>query len=159
MEKLDQWAIYLFIAGTYTPFLINVVASPWREILMISIWTMALVGILYTAFRHKFPKWAQSRIIYTSVFLMMGWTLLLRLGEIIEKLPPTPAELLLAGAGAYTLGAVVYITKRPHLFRGVFGFHELWHVFGDDWISLPLCNDHKFLPLARNVQSATILDK
>jgi predicted membrane channel-forming protein YqfA (hemolysin III family) len=88
MEKLDQWAIYLFIAGTYTPFLINVVASPWREILMISIWTMALVGILYTAFRHKFPKWAQSRIIYTSVFLMMGWTLLLRLGEIIEKLPP-----------------------------------------------------------------------
>jgi len=129
MEKLDQWAIYLFIAGTYTPFLINVVASPWKEILMILIWTMALSGILYTAFRHKFPKWAQSRIIYTSVFLVMGWTLFIRIGEIMDKLPPEPMDLLLAGAAAYTVGAVVYITKRPRLFEGFFGFHELWHVF------------------------------
>ncbi len=129
MEKLDQWAIYLFIAGTYTPFLINVVASPWREVLMIAIWVMALGGILYTALRHRFPRWAQSRLVYTAVFLMMGWTLLLRLEEILDKLPPTPSELLMAGAAAYTLGALVYITKRPRLFQGFFGFHELWHVF------------------------------
>jgi hemolysin III len=129
MEKLDQWAIYLFIAGTYTPFLINIVASPWKEILMISIWVMALAGILYTAFRHRFPKWAQSRVIYTSVFLLMGWTLFVRIGEISEKMPPTPRDLLLAGAAAYSIGAIVYITKRPRLFEGLFGFHELWHVF------------------------------
>ncbi|MEO5666795.1 MAG: hemolysin III family protein [Bdellovibrionota bacterium] len=129
MEKLDQWAIYLFIAGTYTPFLINVVASPWKEILMIGIWTMAITGILYTAFRHRFPQWAQSRFIYTSVFLVMGWALFIRIGEIFDKLPATPTNLLLAGAAAYSVGAVVYITKRPRLFVGFFGFHELWHVF------------------------------
>lgn len=129
MEKLDQWAIYLFIAGTYTPFLINVVASPWKETLMVMIWSMALAGILYTAFRHKFPKWAQSRFIYTSVFLVMGWALFIRIGEIFDKLPATPTNLLIAGAAAYSVGAVVYITKRPRLFEGFFGFHELWHVF------------------------------
>jgi hemolysin III len=128
LEKLDQWAIYLFIAGTYTPFLINVVASPWREILMVSVWVMALTGILYTAFRHKFPVWAQSRIVYTAVFLLMGWTVLVRMGEVWQKLSMLGLALLLSGAVSYSVGAVCYIVKKPRLFEGVFGFHELWHV-------------------------------
>jgi hemolysin III len=129
LEKFDQWAIYLFIAGTYTPFLLNVIASPWREILMVSVWAMALFGIFYTAFRDYLPRWAQSRIVYTMVFVLMGWTLLFRIGEVIEKTPPMALAFLLAGAAAYTIGAVVYITKKPKLFEGFFGFHELWHVF------------------------------
>lgn len=129
MEKLDQYAIYIFIAGTYTPFLLNALQSPWREILMISIWVIALVGIFYTAFRHKLPLWAQSRVVYTSVFLLMGWTMVVRIGEIITNLSSLGLWLLVGGALAYSIGAVVYITRKPKLFEGLFGFHELWHGF------------------------------
>jgi hemolysin III len=129
MEKLDQYAIYLFIAGTYTPFLLNVIASPWKEILMVSIWVIALAGICYTAFRHKLPLWAQSRVVYTSVFVLMGWTLLLRMGEVFERLSGLGIALLVCGALAYSIGAIVYVTKKPKLFQGFFGFHELWHAF------------------------------
>lgn len=129
MEKLDQYAIYLFIAGTYTPFLLNVIVSPWREVLMVAIWAIALSGILYTAFRHKLPQWAQSRAVYTSVFVLMGWALMVRAGEIAERLNWVGIGLLLGGALAYSIGAVVYVTKKPKLFEGIFGFHELWHGF------------------------------
>jgi hemolysin III len=129
MERLDHWAIYLFIAGSYTPFLINVIASPWKEILLVAIWAMAIIGILYTAFRERLPRWAQSRFVYTLVFVLMGWTLIVRIGEVWARLPATGMTLLLGGAASYSIGAVVYATKRPKLFAGVFGFHELWHVF------------------------------
>jgi hemolysin III len=96
---------------------------------MVSVWLMALFGIFYTAFRHKLPLWAQSRVVYTGVFVLMGWTLVVRIGEIYTKLPSAALAFFVAGSLAYSVGAVVYATKRPKLFEGLFGFHELWHVF------------------------------
>jgi len=128
-EMFDQWTIYLFIAGTYTPFLLNVIEPPWRQILMVAAWTMATTGILYTAFKHKLPEWAQSRAVYTCLFVLMGWTLLVRAGEIFDNLSQVGLFLFVGGSLAYSIGAIVYATQRPKLFEGVFGFHELWHVF------------------------------
>ncbi len=128
METLDHCAIYLFIAGTYTPFLVNAVQEPWKSALMLTVWSMALMGILYTALKHRLPTWAQSRAVYTGLFVMMGWTLLLRIGEIWDSLSETSLVFLLLGAGAYTLGAVVYSLERPALKNRAFGSHEIWHV-------------------------------
>ncbi len=128
LEDLDHFAIYLFIAGSYTPFLINVVRPPWNHILMVVIWGTGILGILYTHFKPRLPKWAQHRFVYTGIFLVMGWGLLIRLEEIINNLSWFNIFLLVAGGASYSLGAVIYALKRPRLFVGVFGFHELWHI-------------------------------
>ncbi|NCN28368.1 hemolysin III family protein [bacterium] len=139
MEKLDQFAIYLFIAGSYTPFIINVIAPPWKNILIISVWSLALIGILYTLFRHKLPLWAQSRVFYTGVFVLMGWTIVVRLGEVIDRASTETIAFLVGGALAYSVGAIVYATKKPKLWEGFFGFHELWHVFVTLGFALHYC--------------------
>ena len=128
-ENLDHATIYCFIAGTYTPFLLNTVANPWRTVLMIGVWSLVVIGICLTCFRQYLPKWMQTRAVYTAIFVAMGWTLLLRVGEIFNNISRTQAVLLIGGALAYSIGAVVYATKRPRLFENVFGFHELWHTF------------------------------
>ncbi len=128
MENLDHFAIFLFIAGTYTPFILNTLASPWREILLWLVWSVALSGIAYTIFRPRLPAWARHRYVNTAIFVLMGWLLVMRIGEAIHSLTSLGAFFLLAGAVSYSLGAVVYATKRPDPFPGFFGFHELWHV-------------------------------
>lgn len=128
LKDLDHYSIYIFIAGTYTPVLVHAVQSPAREILLFFIWFLALVGIFYTRFKKQLPTWAQHRGVYTGLFVLMGWVVVFRLKEIIHFLTPEQFSFLLAGGIVYTLGAIVYATKRPVLFKGVFGFHELWHL-------------------------------
>ncbi len=127
LEDLDHFAIYLFIAGSYTPFLLNAVAPPWEVPLMAAIWTLAVLGIAYTHLKPRLPEWARRRSLYTSIFVVMGWVMVVRIGEVFHRLTPFSLFLLLAGALSYTLGAVVYATRRPRLLPGLFGFHELWH--------------------------------
>lgn len=129
LEDLDHFAIFLFIAGTYTPVLLNVIAPPWREYLLAAIWIVGLSGIVYTRYKPRLPRWAQHRFVYTSIFLLMGWTLLVRIGEAWAAMSPQTTLLLLAGGIAYSIGAVVYATKWPNPIRNVFGFHEIWHCF------------------------------
>lgn len=128
LENLDHLAIYLFIAGTYSPFLLETVAEPWSTILLWIVWVTAIVGILYTYFKYLLPKWAQHRFVYTGMFVLMGWLLLIRIGEIINTLQWLPLTFLAMGAISYTIGAAVYATKKPNFKKNVFGFHELWHL-------------------------------
>ena len=132
LEKLlndfDHFSIYLFIAGTYTPFLINAVPQPWTKILLTMIWGIAFAGILYSYFKPRLPKWAQHRIISTTIFLLMGWTLAIRWDMIYTSLSPLTFWLLLGGGLSYSIGAVIYAFEWPDFVRGVFGFHELWHI-------------------------------
>jgi hemolysin III len=127
-ETLDHCAIYLFIAATYTPFLLNAVAAPRRGALLAAVWASAAAGILYTVLRGRLPAWARRRRVYTALFVLMGWILVLRLGDILRGLDARGLLLLGAGALSYTVGAVVYATRRPRLVPGVFGSHELWHL-------------------------------
>ena len=128
MENLDHFSIYLFIAGTYTPFLLNSVEQPWRNILVVAIWVIAALGIVYTWVKPRLPQFLQRRFVYTGIFVIMGWTLVVRVGEIFHHLNNTQIFYLVAGGLSYSLGAVVYSTKRPKLIPGFFGFHELWHL-------------------------------
>jgi hemolysin III len=128
LDRCDHVAIYLFIAGTYTPIIINAVEPEARVMLLIVIWTIAAVGVFYTMFKTRLPTWAQHRYFYTMLFIFMGWTLLLRAGDIVRNLPQGAMPLLIGGALSYSIGAVIFATNRPKLFIGTFGAHELWHV-------------------------------
>ncbi len=127
-ENLDHYCIYLFIAGTYTPVLINAVGEPWRTPLLVAVWVVALSGIVYTRVRpHLFP-FLQSRWMYTTLFLLMGLIFIVRVGEIYLQLSVLQIYLLTGGSLSYVLGAVCYATRRPILAAGFFGYHELWHL-------------------------------
>ncbi len=127
LENLDHVAIYLFIAGSYTPFLLEAVAKPWSTILMSIVWSTAILGILYTYTKSRLPRWAQHRFVYTGGFVFMGWLLLIRIGEILDSLHGQALVFLILGAASYTIGAIVYALKKPNFSRTLFGFHELWH--------------------------------
>lgn len=127
-EKLDHSAIYIFIAGSYSPFLMNSLIGPWRTWLIIGIWMIALLGIIYTFTRESLPLWMQHRYLYTGLFIAMGWTLLIRVGAVYDHLSLRSMMLFGLGALAYTIGAIAYATRRPKLFEGFFGFHEFWHL-------------------------------
>lgn len=127
-ENVDHFCIYLFIAGTYTPVLINAVDDTWREHLLLAIWSIAVLGILYTSFKHGLFPLLRSRAIYTGLFVLMGWLLVFRIGEIYARLSPLQLVLLLGGMLVYFLGAIGYVIRRPTLVMGIFGYHEVWHL-------------------------------
>lgn len=127
MENLDHFAIFLFIAGCYTPFVLNVIAPPWDAILLWFVWLFGFSGILYTHFGPRLPVWARNRAVYTSVFLLMGWLFLFRIGEAFNFLDATGILLFTGGGVSYTIGAIIYALRKPNPFPGIFGFHEIWH--------------------------------
>jgi hemolysin III len=123
LRKLDHSAIYLLIAGTYTPFCAIMFTGFWKWGLLTIIWSLAAVGIVVKIFIINAPRWLS-----TSVYVAMGWLCLAALGEMLRVLPPGALAWLLAGGIVYTLGAVVYITKTLDFLPGKFGFHEIWHI-------------------------------
>ncbi len=127
LRNVDHFGIYLFIAGTYTPFVMSAISESWRAPLIIIIWTIAVVGIAYTWFKPVLPPILRSRAIYTGLFVLMGWTIIIRITEVFQ-LPWWRLFLLSAGGAAYTVGAIVYAMEKPRLYEGIFGHHELWHL-------------------------------
>jgi hemolysin III len=138
-EYIDHFGIYLFIAGTYSPILMSTVTKPWLSVLLIAIWIIALLGIIYTGVKQKLPRILQSRAVYTSLFVIMGWTLIVRGGEVLTHISRLELALLISGAIAYMVGALIYATRRPRLVLPGFGYHELWHVMVLVGASLHFC--------------------
>ncbi len=124
LRKLDHSAIYLLIAGTYTPFCVIVFRGFWSSGFLALIWGLALLGILSKVAFIRTPRWLTA-----GIYVVMGWLSVFAIREMLAVLTPEAILLLLAGGLAYTFGAVIYITKRMDFFPGVFGFHEVWHLF------------------------------
>ncbi len=124
LRKIDHSAIYLLIAGTYTPFCINAFSGFYRWGLLAIIWSIALIGILIKIFYIHAPRWLSA-----GVYVLMGWLCVAAIGEMTTALSPLTLGWLLAGGIVYTLGAVVYATKIFDFAPGKFGFHEVWHIF------------------------------
>jgi hemolysin III len=124
LRKLDHSAIYLLIAGTYTPICLYYFSGFWRMGLLIVIWALAFLGIAVKLLIIRAPRWVTA-----GVYLVMGWLALAGMGEILRSLPAGALIWLLLGGLFFTGGAVIYILKKPDLFPGVFGFHEVWHIF------------------------------
>jgi hemolysin III len=124
LRKMDHTAIYLLIAGTYTPVCMYYFTGFWRSGFLAIIWGMALVGIIVKLFVIRAPRWVTA-----GIYLLMGWLSILAVREILNRMPAPALFWLALGGLAYTAGAVVYILKKPDFIPGVFGFHEVWHIF------------------------------
>ena len=123
-RKIDHAAIYFLIAGTYTPFCVNAFTGFWQWGLLSIIWSLAVIGSIVKVFYIRAPRWLNA-----GIYLVMGWLCLAAIGQMMAVLPAWVIGWLVAGGVIYTLGAVVYITKIFNFIPGVFGFHEMWHIF------------------------------
>lgn len=118
LKVFDHSAIYILIAGTYTPFLLLSLPGAFGSLLLAIVWLMALSGILFKVFlQHRFAKF--SLISY----LLMGWLGIVALPDLVDQLATPGLMLLGAGGLAYTLGAVFY-AWRQLTFN-----HAIWHLF------------------------------
>lgn len=124
LRKVDHSAIYLLIAGTYTPFCVNAFDGFWKWGMLSVIWSLAAIGIVVKVFYVKAPRWLNA-----GIYVVMGWLCVGAAGQMLAVLPAWVFAWLLAGGIIYTLGALVYITKVFNFRPGVFGFHEVWHIF------------------------------
>ncbi len=127
LRRLDHGAIYLLIAGSYTPVTL-VALRPESPVLgwwlFGLVWAFALGGLLFKVFWLGAPRWLS-----TALYLAMGWLVVIAIGPVARALGAVNLGWLIAGGIFYSVGAVVYASKRPRLWPGVFGFHELWHLF------------------------------
>jgi len=123
-RKIDHAAIYFLIAGTYTPFCINAFTGFWKWGMLIIIWSLAIIGIGVKIFIIRAPRWLNA-----GIYIIMGWLCVGASGQLLAALPAWVLVWLVIGGVIYTLGAVVYITKIFNFIPGVFGFHEVWHIF------------------------------
>jgi hemolysin III len=120
----DHVAIYLLIAGTYTPLCLVPLRGPWGWSLLGVVWGIALVGIVLRLAWKTAPPWLPI-----PLYLLMGWLSVVALGPLGSALPAGAIGWLFAGGVVYTVGAAVFAFQRPRLWPGVFGSHELWHLF------------------------------
>lgn len=126
LKKFDHMAIYVLIAGTYTPICLIALSGFVGIGLLILIWSLAVVGIIVTGFWVQCPKWFSS-----AVYIAMGWTCILAFTPLISSLPNGAFEWLLAGGIIYTIGGIIYALKLP-IFNNRhknFGSHEIFHLF------------------------------
>jgi hemolysin III len=124
LQKMDHCAIYLMIAGTYTPVCILGIGGQTGCIVLAVEWILATIGVVSTLTMTKPPTWLRL-----VLYLVMGWMILPLVGLLMNKIPITAIIWMVFGGLAYTFGTIVYASKRPKLWPGKFSSHELWHVF------------------------------
>ncbi len=123
LKRIDHMAIFLMIAGSYTPFILLGLERSLGLVMFAIIWGIAIFGILVKIFWLHAPRWLS-----TALYLGMGWVSILVYEPLSAGLPAKAIEWLMYGGIAYTLGAVVYACKWPNLHTR-FDFHDFWHLF------------------------------
>jgi hemolysin III len=117
-RKLDHNAIYLLIAGTYTPFVMVTLRDRLGWTIFVVVWVLAIVGMVYDSLPQK-----RARIIPVIIYLVMGWLALFLIDPLVNTLPTAAIVGLVTGGLFYTVGVVFYaLNKVRH-------FHGIWHLF------------------------------
>jgi hemolysin III len=121
LKRIDHSNIYLFIAGSYTPF--AVMLLPAQDALLLSIvWGVATLGVIFRVLWVGAPRW-----LYVPTYIALGWVAVAYLPALWRSGGTLVLLLISAGGALYTLGAVVYAAQRPNPFPRWFGFHEIFH--------------------------------
>lgn len=123
-RKLDQTAIYLFIAGSYTPICLLALPRNVGIPVVVLVWTLAAVGVTLRWTRPSTPRW-----VTIGLYLGLGWLSLAGAKAVLDALDVEALLLLVGGGVVYSVGAVVYAMKRPDPWPTRVGYHGLWHVF------------------------------
>lgn len=119
LQIIDHSAIYLLIAGTYTPIGLVTLHGPWGWSLLAVIWTMAIGGVVVKAVMRK----NREHWISTALYLVMGWLVIVAAAPLMRAMPPGGIALLVAGGLCYT-GGVVFFAWQKLKFN-----HAIWHLF------------------------------
>ncbi len=124
LRRLDHVAIFLMIGGTYVPASVMLLDGGWRWGMLCATGILALAGTALKLLWVDCPRW-----LGTSVYLAMGWMGVIPAHLMLPQLSIAQLLWLLGGGAAYTVGAIIYASKRPDPWPEVFGFHEIWHIF------------------------------
>ncbi|MDQ3814918.1 MAG: hemolysin III family protein [Armatimonadota bacterium] len=120
----DHIAIYLLIAGTYTPVCLVSLRGAWGWTMLGAVYSMAAVGIVaLLLFRLK------VEIFRVILCVCMGWMALIAIGPLTKAFPPAALAWLFGGGIVYSIGTIIFAMDRPHLWPGKFSAHDLWHIF------------------------------
>jgi hemolysin III len=119
LNRLDHSAIYLFIAGSYTPFMLGALHGAWGWTLLAIVWSTAVVGVtakLLNRFKHP--------LLSTGLYVAMGWVAVIAAGPLIERVSPAGLAWLVVGGLSYTVGAAVFLLDSRVRYA-----HFVWHLF------------------------------
>ena len=124
MKRLDHSMIFVLIAGTYTPVCLLGLGGGWAVVILATIWAGAVAGIVV----KQVDVDGLSRLT-GFLYIALGWAAVIVLPKLLHSVSPLTFALVIAGGLLYTLGAIVFATKRPDPNPAVFGYHEIWHAF------------------------------
>lgn len=124
MRQIDQSAVFLVIAGTYTPICLLALPPGWGWSIFGVIWGLSAVGVVTQSLGLDLPTW-----LMTGVYLAMGWTSVVALKPLLTVFSWEGLAWMVGGGLAYTLGAIVYATEWPDPLPERVGFHGIWHLF------------------------------
>jgi hemolysin III len=122
LRRIDHSTIFVFIAATYTPVALLVMHGTLRWVILAAVWAGAIGGVILSVAWITAP-----RVLSAACYLALGWVSAFALPQMIQHLDLAPLILLGLGGLLYTVGAVVYATKRPDPWPRIFGFHEVFH--------------------------------
>jgi hemolysin III len=121
--KLDEIAIFTLIAGTYTPMAYLFLPIKWMIGIISAQWVFAITGMTVKFFKIRTPRWFTA-----TIYLVQGWMVAVCAHLVFRGWLALDAVLMAIGGLAYSIGTVFYITKKPKLWPGKFGPHDLWHI-------------------------------
>ena len=122
MKRLDHSMIFLFIAGTYTPFSLLAVDQPRGYWVLAGVWAGALAGVVLKLSWPTAPRW-----VGVPLYIGLGWVAVFILTDILHIAGVTSLVLLAVGGLLYTVGGVAYGIRKPNPWPGTFGYHEVFH--------------------------------
>jgi hemolysin III len=122
-RRVDHSTIFLFIAGSYTPFALLAFEGATRWIVLGFAWGGALLGLVLNLAWLDAPRWLSS-----AAYVGVGWVGVIAAPQLFENVGVPGSLLVIAGGLLYTAGALAYAAKRPNPFPSWFGFHEVFHV-------------------------------
>jgi hemolysin III len=122
-RRLDHSMIFVFIAGTYTPFALLCFEGTTRWLVLVVAWVGAALGLALELVWIESPRWLSA-----LAYLAVGWVGLLAAPQLFSGIGVAGAVLVIVGGSLYTLGALIYVAKWPDPFPRILGFHEVFHL-------------------------------
>jgi hemolysin III len=122
LRRIDHSTIFIFIAASYTPVALLIMHGTLRWAILVAVWSGAIIGVVLSVAWITAP-----RVLSAACYLAVGWAGIVALPQMLDRLDVAPLVLFGIGGVLYTVGAVVYATKRPDPWPRTFGFHEIFH--------------------------------
>jgi hemolysin III len=123
MRRLDHTMIFVLIAGSYTPFGLLVLRGTLGTVILIAVWSAALAGAVFKLLWIDAPGW-----VVALSYVAIGWIVIAAAPQLLGHLGVVAVGVLALGGLVYSIGALIYATKRPDPFPAVFGYHEVFHL-------------------------------